>query len=158
MKTVKRSRRSRGLMAGGALLLVIALSGCLTNESTAPNPAVASFVGDWSAVSLVLTEAADTTVSPDLIALGATFTINVQPSGEYTAILLYSGQAQTEIGRIEVSGQSVTLARAYPSKSITEGTYSFNGDHLTIDGQTEFDFNLDGTPEPALVHFDLVKQ
>lgn len=159
MTKLSRRRRPRHLIPAAALLLVaLTTSACLKNESVAPNPAVASFVGDWSAASLVLTEQADTTVSHDLIALGATFTLNVQPSGAYTAILLYSGQADTEIGQIDVSGQSVTLNSTYPSKTTTTGVYAFAGDTLTIDGTTEFDFNLDGTLEPALVHFELVKK
>ena len=32
----------------------------------------------------------------------------------------------------------------------------FDGpDRLILDGDTEFDFNLDGTSEPATAHFDL---
>jgi hypothetical protein len=155
-ETPKRWRRCTGM---AALALGIAfLAACSSGDVTAPNPSVADFVGDWNGVSLVLTSQSDPTISPDLIALGATFSLNVQKSGEYTAILLYSGGASTEIGKVEVSGQSVTLDRTYPSKSTTSGVYSTQGDHLILDGETQFDFNLDGTAEPALVHFDLVKK
>lgn len=159
MRKMKLPRRPRRLGQGAMVFLVVAaLSGCSGSDTVAPNAAVAPFVGDWSAVALVLTSQANPDVAPDLIALGASFTLHVQPSGQYTAILLYSGQSQTEVGTVDVSGQTVTLRRSYPSPSTTAGVYSFNGDHLLIDGETEFDFNLDGTPEPAMVHFDLVKQ
>jgi hypothetical protein len=151
-------RRSRRMVPGAVLLLAAVLAAACSNKGVTADPAVAPFVGDWAADSLVLTSEADPQIAPDLIALGATFTLNVQPSGQYTAILLYSGQSQTEIGKVEVSGQTVTLRRTYPSASITAGTYSFNGDHLVIDGETQFDFNLDGTLEPALLLLDLVKK
>ncbi len=158
MREVQLLRRPRRLVEGAVFLLVAVLAACSGKTSTESNDAVAPFVGDWTAVSLVLTSQANPQISPDLIVLGATFTIHVEPSGQYTAILLYSGQSQTEIGNVEVSGETVTLRRTYPSASTTAGVYSFNGDHLILDGETEFDFNQDGTPEQALVHFDLVKQ
>jgi hypothetical protein len=150
-------RRCRRLVPGAVLLLVAAVATACSKESTAPDPAVAPFVGDWAADTLILTSEADPQTSLDLVALGATFTLNVQPSGQYTAILIYSGQSKTEFGKLEVSGQTLTL---HPTSSDppTAGTYSFNGDHLIVDGETEFDFNLDGTMDPARVHFDLVKK
>ena len=158
MREVQQLRRLRRLAQGAVFLVLAVLTACSGNDSTGPNDAVAPFVGDWKAASLVLTSQANPQISPDLIQLGASFTLHVEPSGHYTAILLYSGQSQTEIGTVEVSGQTFTLRSTYPSASTTAGVYSFDGDHLILDGETEFDFNLDGTPEPALVHFDLVKQ
>ena len=43
-------------------------------------------VGDWLAQSQVVTSVADPPVVTDLTALGAVFTLLVQPSGRYTAI------------------------------------------------------------------------
>ena len=158
MSGATQLRRSRRLVPGAVLLLAAISATACSKDSVSADPAVAPFVGDWAADTLVLTSVADPQTSPDFIALGATFTLNVQPSGQYTAILLYSGQSQTEIGNLEVSGETVTLRRTYPSASTTAGTYSFSGDHLVIDGETQFDFNFDGTLEPALLHLDLVKK
>jgi hypothetical protein len=139
-------------------LAAFAAVACAGSDATGPDPAIAPFVGDWNATSLILTSQANPEVSPDLITLGATFSLNVQESGQYTAILLYASQAQTEIGHVTVSGSAVTLHREFPSAGTTAGVYEFQGNRLVLDGETEFDFNLDGTPEPALVHLEFVRK
>jgi hypothetical protein len=149
-----RSPRLRNVLLFAALMTMA----CSGDKGTEPDPAIAPFVGDWAAQSLVLTSQANPDISGDIIQLGATFTLNVQPSGQYTAILLYAGQSLTEIGSIEVSGSTVTLRQTFPSASTSAGVFSFEGGHLIIDANTEFDFNQDGTPESALAHFDLVKK
>lgn len=151
----RRTGMGRALRA--AVFAAWVVSGC-SSDITEPDPAVAPFVGDWVATQLVLTSVANPDVSPDLIEEGAQFKLNIQPSGQYTAILVYAQQSSTEIGTISVTGNTITLARDFPSRSTTTAVYVLSGDHLTLDGETEFDFNLDGTPEPATVHFDLVRE
>jgi hypothetical protein len=107
---------------------------------------------------MVITSVANPDVSPDLIQLGATFSLNVQPSGQYTAILIYAEQASTEIGVLSVSGNVVTMTRSFPNVATSTALFVLEGSHLTLDGDTDFDFNLDGTTEPALAHFELTKQ
>jgi hypothetical protein len=153
------SRWARGSNLRSVLIFAAFMAtACSGDKSTEPDTGIAPFVGDWAAESLVLTSQANPSISGDIIQLGATFTLNVQPSGQYTAILLYSGQSLTEIGTISVSGTTVTLHQSFPSASTSAGVFSFEGDHLIIDANTEFDFNQDGTAEPALAHFDLVKK
>ncbi len=51
------------------------------------------------------------------------------------------------------------LDREFPTPSRDISTFLFEGpDRLILDGDTEFDFNLDGTLEPALSHFELQRQ
>ena len=124
-----------------------------------PDPSVAPFVGDWQAEELVITSVANPEIVVDLLDQGATFTLNVQPSSQYTAILVFLGQASTEIGSLSVSGSTVTLMRDFPTTAVTPGTFEFFGpDRFTLDGDTDFDFNLDGTPEPALSHMAFVRR
>ncbi|HSG46513.1 MAG TPA: hypothetical protein VLA43_01745, partial [Longimicrobiales bacterium] len=142
-------RTIRGWTAAAAAALLVFLGGC-GEETVEPDAALAALVGDWEATSLVLTNVANPAVSPDLIELGATFDLNVPPSGQYTAILIVASQFSTEIGQISVSGSSVTLRPSFPpGQPATSGTYSVQGDRMALDGTTEFDFNLDGTPEAA---------
>jgi len=149
-------RRLRAVAVG----LWLAATGCSGSDGVQPDPSVAPFVGDWLATSMVLTSAANPDVHPDLIAFGATFSVNVQPSGQYTAILLYAGQARTEIGQLAVSAGSVTLRPSYPSGAQpATSSYSFSdADHFVLDGDTEFDFNLDGTPEAATAHMEFARK
>jgi len=148
-----RTKRSRGSL----ILTLLVLAAC-GSENLAPDPAFAPFVGDWDATKLVLTSVANPDIAPDLIAMGASFKLNIQPSGQYTAILIYAQQASTEIGTISVSGNTVTLKRDFPSPSTTAAVFAMSGDRLTLDGNTEFDFNLDGTPEAAVAHFELKRR
>ncbi len=92
--------------------------------------------------------------------MGSTFNLNVQPSGAYTAVLVVQGLASTEIGTLSRSGgNTVVLERTFPTASKDICTYSFEGnDRLILGGDTEFDFNLDGTPDEALSHLELVRR
>jgi hypothetical protein len=142
---------------GGAILVVFLLAGC-GQESVGPDEAIAPLVGNWDATGLVLTSVANPQVKPDLIALGASFRLNIQPSGQYTAILLYAQQSSTEIGTLSVSGNAITMKREFPSRSTSAAVFALAGGRMTMDGDSEFDFNLDGTPEPALAHFEFVRR
>lgn len=143
-----------------ALAGTIALAAaCGADKSVVePNPDVVPLAGDWTATAMVITSVANPEISSDIVAqFGATFTLNVQPSGQYTAILIYSEQASTEIGILSVSGNVVTMQRSFPTSETTSATFTLEGNRLTLDGDTEFDFNQDQSPEPALAHIELVR-
>ena len=148
------------LAAGGLwALAVLASAGCGGDDVQA-DPLMAAWVGDWNATSLVLTNVANPDVAPDLILdVGAMFTLNVQPSGRYTSILILAGQSQTEIGSLSLTESTVTFRPTTPpGLPASSALYTLQGNSLTLDGDSEFDFNLDGTPEPATAHFELVRQ
>ena len=99
----------------GVIALAVALSSCGDDDALAPDPSLAPFVGDWRAASLVVASPVAPDLSVDLIELGSSFDLNIQPSGHYTAILVFAGQGQTEIGQISLSGPSaVILDREFP--------------------------------------------
>ena len=150
-------RRGVGLLALAWVLVLAAACGS-SDEILKPDPLVSPLVGDWSATAMVVTSVANPEIHPDLIALGAKFTLNVQPSGQYTAILIYAEQASTEIGILSVSGNVVTMTRSFPNQETSTAVFSVTGNKLTLDGDTKFDFNLDGTSEDALGHFELERQ
>lgn len=154
MGTAKPRRWTAWVLAG---LLAAHISGC-GSESTGPDPAVAPLVGAWDATRLDLTSVVNPQVKVDLIELGATFRLDIQPSGQYTAILLYAQQTSTEIGTLSVSGNTLTMTREFPSRSTSAAVFALTGDRLTLDGDSEFDFNQDGTPDPALAHFELLRR
>jgi hypothetical protein len=141
----------------GRMIVVAALLSACGDAAIAADPHLAPFVGDWAASELVVASPMAPDATLELIGLGATFTINIQPSGLYTAVLVFAGQGQTEIGQVSVSGGStVILNREFPTPSREISTFAFvNADCFILEGDTEFDFNLDGTPEPALVRFVL---
>lgn len=111
----------------------------------------AFMVGDWVATVLVVTSAENPEVSVDLMAEGATFTLSVQPSGRYTAILSGFGQASSESGTLSVEGTQVVFRRALPSPEVSRSTWARDGADVTLTGPTVFDFNLDGMTEDATI-------
>jgi hypothetical protein len=139
----------------------LALMACLTacaDDSQGPDfdPAVAPFVGTWDAEVFTVTSVADPSIVADLLENGS-FNINVQPSGTYTATLTFGGIPLVEIGMLSVDGDQITLD---PNGGTpTSSLYEFlAGDRLKLEGPTDFDFNLDGTPDPAEAYIELQKR
>jgi hypothetical protein len=115
-------------------------------------------VGAWNARVVLLTNKANPSQSVDIIEEGATFTISILATGTYTASLSIFGSAgQAQIGTVSVSGNQVTIAPTNSSEPPTTGTWAIQGGVLIIDGDTEFDFNLDGTREDSTVHMEFVE-
>ena len=143
----------------GLSLLSLSFLGCGDPVPTGPDPLIEPFVGDWAATAFVLTSSVSDQVSIDLIQLGGTFDLNIQPSGSYTAILVYAGLGQTEIGTISVTATTVALNREFPTRENEVSTYRFVGDSvLILDGDTEFDLDFDGQADPTLAHFELLRK
>ena len=148
-----------GRRVGWIVMMAASLSACSDSDAFAPDPNLADFVGMWDATALVLSSPVTPSLSADLIALGSTFSLNIQPSEQYTAILIFMGQASTEIGRISRSGETVIFDRTFPVASREISTYVFAAsDRLVLDGDTEFDFNQDGIADQALAHFELKRR
>ena len=143
----------------GLSLLSLSFLGCGDPVPTGPDPLIEPFVGNWAATAFVLTSSVADQVSIDLIQLGGTFNLNIQPSGGYTAILVYAGLGQTEIGTISVTATTVALNREFPTRENEVSTYQFVGDTvLILDGDTEFDLDFDGQEDPTLAHFELLRK
>jgi hypothetical protein len=66
--------------AGWVVTALLLLAGCGGSDSFGPNTSLSEFIGDWEATALVLTSPFTASASADLIALGSTFNLNVQPS------------------------------------------------------------------------------
>ena len=143
----------------GLSLLLLSLTGCGDPAPTGPDPLIEPFVGDWTATAFELTSSESAQLSIHLIQLGGAFDLNIQPSGSYTAILIYAGLGQTEMGTISATANTVTLNREFPSRENEVSAYQFVGDTvLILDGDTEFDFDFDGQEDPALAHFELLRR
>lgn len=141
------------------LLLLPLLLGCGKDSLVAPDADLAFLVGDWDATRFVVQSMRDPQTAPDLIrALGATFSLNVQPSGQYTAILVYQGNPVTEIGLLEVVGEDVVFHVSFPSKDTTRSRLTRSSMGITLVGDTEFAFVPGGAPQPAIATIDLIKR
>lgn len=150
--------RVRRLWSAARLLVTtLFIIGCGSSDSTGvtePDPDVAPFVGDWEAVTFDVTNLADDTEVFRVVAAGS-FTLNVQPSGFYTAVLHISGaQPIPENGQLSVIGSSVRLS-PNGGPAITASFEFMGSDRVELIGPTEFDFNFDGEPESATAHIVL---
>jgi hypothetical protein len=142
------------------LLSAGVLGGCGGDNGPEVDPAVAPFVGTWDADSLAVTNDADTTVVANVLDFGSFF-ITVEPSGQYTATLTVNGSANPQIGQLTVNNaNTLTLTPSFPSgEPPATSSYVFlSGDYVVLEGPTDFDFNLDGTPEPAQAYFGLQRR
>ncbi len=99
-----------------------------------------------------MTSVANPDLTVELDTLGATFTLLVEPSGRYTAILEGLGQSSSEIGDLTVDGAEVVLMPASPPGPESRALWDQVGDSVILEG----DFNTDGTTEPATLRQVLV--
>lgn len=122
----------------------------------AGSEAIEPFVGTWDAEMFTVTSDADRSIVADLIEIGGSFTLNIQPSGQYTAQLSFTAtdslgiQPFVEIGQMTVTEGFVTLRPTVPPGAPVSSAYTFlSDDYLRLVGPTEFDFNFDEEPDPA---------
>ena len=113
-------------------------------------------VGEWIAESMVVTSKANPEIAPDITDFGATFTLSVQPSGRYLAILAGYGQSSSESGVLTVEGQYVIFMRQLPGPEESRALWERAGSSVILEGDTNFDFNLDGTMEEATLRTEIV--
>jgi hypothetical protein len=139
----------------GLLLLVLGSAGCSKSDPVGmnPDPDIAPFVGTWDAAVFRVTSDADTSIVADLLLNNGSFTLNVQESGTYTATLTFGGMPLVEIGVVRVAGGFITLQPNGGDPATSAFTFP-RSDYMTLAGPTEFDFNLDGTLDPAQAYIE----
>jgi len=135
---------------------VVVVAACGSSSSFDPLSEVEPFVGTWDAVVFTVTADDPPHTTADVLTLGP-FWISVEPSGRYIATLEFFG-GQVELGQLSVqSATSLTLDA--DNGPASPSTYRFaTADSLVLDGATDFDFNLDGTNEPAQAHIEIVRR
>lgn len=149
--------RTRRTSPSFRLLLALAAAGCGGQDPLGPDEQLADLVGTWRATRFQVTNVADPSVSPDLVdpSIGAGFTLDIQPSGQYTAILTFQQVANAEVGEMGREGDQLVLRVLEPCCRTDRLDFSLEGGILTLRGPTEFDFNLDGEPEDATAVIEL---
>ncbi len=151
-------RRKTGF---GLLFLAFATTGCGEGPVEIEPPEedlVAPFVGTWDAEAFTVTSDADTTTVANLTMDGS-FVINIQPSGTYTATLVYGDLSPIiEIGVLRPSNSGTVTLQPNGGDPATS-TFDFvQVDYLVLDGPTRFDFNLDEVLDPAQAHIELQRR
>ena len=131
---------------------------CSDSPPVEPVDDFTDLIGDWQAYLLEVADAGDGSVREDILAQGATFRINFQPSGQYTAVLSFLGASQVEIGTASLDGDRLTLHRQVPSPDTSQATLTWlDGDRIRLEGSTRFDFGSDGVVEEARLLTELMR-
>lgn len=149
-----RPGRRRWSARLACIALTVAVAACGGDDPVVPEPdeAIEPFVGTWDADVYTMTSVEDPSVVADVIGIGGSFTLNVQPSGTYTATLVFTDGENTlsfgEIGELTVGSGFITLRPTQPPADPSTAEYTFlSAEHLRLEGPSEFDFNFDGEDE-----------
>jgi len=121
-------------------------------------PSVESLSGIWTVTKLEFVSTANPAVTVELIAAGATATLNLNDTGGYAVTVTLPGQApETTTGTWSHTNDTLTLVETGSSGDMTFAL-SLGNDVMTLTGaNTEYDFNDDGTDDPATLNIGLVR-
>lgn len=141
--------------------LIMGVGACGDSDPVSPNPEIEFLVGDWDAVRFEISPNAAPDESFDLIAEGGSFTLNIQPSGQYTVQLTVQGvPAPPEIGTIDVEGNELIIRRTNPApETVTRAEYAELADgHVVFSGPSLLDIDGDGTAEAITLEVEIVRE
>ena len=130
-------------------LCVLALPALLAScgDSTGVQPD--DLAGTWTATSFVFQSVATPALQVDVVdEQDLTITATIQSSGDVSLTITGTGINETSNGTLTVTGSNFTLVL---DGDTSTGTISRDGDVLTLTFTSglEFDFDQDGTDEPA---------
>ena len=134
------------VLAAGAMVVAVAACGDSTGIT------VEDLVGTWEATEIVFTNSANTSESVDVIDLGASLTGTINSAGTVSTVF-DDGQGGTDSdsGTLSVDGSTLTVGG---------DTFAAerSGNVLILTGEDQWDFDEDGTDEPATLTIRLVRQ
>jgi lipocalin-like protein len=134
-------------IALGALALLAGASLGCGDSGGATGPSASSLVGTWNAVKVELVSLAEPTAKIDGLAGGATLTMTVNADHTWQTV-------QTDPVDPDLFGQG-TWSLSGSTLTITEQGESVNfkvkcdGSTMTLTASTTWDYDMDGTEEPA---------
>jgi len=120
-------------------------------------PVPAEVVGTWTTTEFVFINKADTTQKFDLISNGGSFVLEIDADGNFTSTTTFGTFVETETGTLSFSGDQVTITETGEPGSETI-TYSVSGNTMIlVDSDSEFDFDDNGSDDPAILRITLQK-
>jgi hypothetical protein len=133
------------------LAVLVALSMSVACGDNGPDPlTLDDLVGTWRATQFVFTKQSDPSRFFDLIQNSGVVTIVIAANGTYSGQQSAFGVTETFSGTITVSGSFVSLTDDEDPGDPTDFAASLTGNTLTLaTSDAEFDFDFDGTDEPA---------
>ena len=145
-------------LIGGVLSVLVAACGG-SDPTGGPTGQDLSFMeGAWSASVFQMTSQQNPALRVDVLASGGEFRITIERDGRYVAELEALGQSNVERGSITRSGTQLVLSPVSPPGQPERVDWRIIDETLVLDGPSEFDFDLDLSPEPAMAHIELVRR
>lgn len=139
-------------------LLVVSLPLLLScsDSGTGLKKELEPIVGVWEATVLTFPDPANPGEPIDLMIQGASYALSVLATGQYSAVYDLVLVQGFESGRIEVSGEQLTLTPT--SGTVTSGSWSLEGGILEVDALKAIDFDLDGDDDIVPIHIELARR
>jgi hypothetical protein len=135
-----------------AALMLSACGGDSDSPSTPPDPLpsddLTPVVGNWLADSILVSPKINPGQAVEIVGRdGVEFTLTVQTSGSYRAVLRAFGNQSEETGTIRLLGNQIFYSVQTPVAKSAAGEWSRVGDRLVLVDDAPLDFNLDGIPD-----------
>ncbi|MEE9207006.1 MAG: hypothetical protein V3U67_01330 [Gemmatimonadota bacterium] len=132
-------------------LALFAGAGC-GGEATGPGGiTISDIAATWNASQLLFT-GISTSVQEDPIADGGSSVLTIQASGQFTfSIDFVDGSSLSDSGSLEFDSENQDfLLVLFDGETVAEAYFfQLNGNAMSLNGLTEFDFDRDGTDEAA---------
>ncbi len=124
------------------------------DDATAVEPT--NLAGTWTATSIVFTSTANSSLSVDEVANGATMSLTMTADGTYAWTFVFPGEpTENESGTYTVSGDTLTVT---PTGGTQETmVVSRNGDTMTLTLADTYDFDGDHVEEDATLVITLTR-
>lgn len=139
-------------------LRVAALAAGLAACGGDDEPTLENLSGQWSATRMEFTGVDNPADQVDVIALGATFDLNLNDSGGFAGTLTFPGEApETITGTWSYTSDTLTLQEDDEPFALVFDM-DLGNDTMTLSGaDVEFDVDDDGVDEPATLTIVLVR-
>ena len=154
---------SRHALFIACMALLTTFMACDSGEDEFPlegdGISMSDIAGTWTATRAFFSRAADgPAVSVEVVGLGGTATLVVQTNGRFTFTTTLPGEA-AEVTTGQLGFDEDLLVVIYDDEPDDFEFFGirFSGNNLSINGQGTYDFDDDGTEEPAIIELDLVR-
>ncbi len=138
------------------IIRAVSLTFSLTAVAACSSPTeltVQNLEGTWDASQILFTNQANTAETVEEIALGASLVVTVNADGTISS--LYTdpqGGTSSDSGALNAEGTQLTLAGDTFQANLSGGSLRL------IDATSTYDFDSDGTDDPATLTIDLVRR
>jgi hypothetical protein len=158
METSCRTRADEVRKAAGVVCAALIILMTCCRKDTVTSPRAQDLAGTWQATKAEYISADDPSVIYDVVAQGGTVTLMLTSADFTLAVAGPGATPQVTTGTWTSTSDLMTLN---PSGASFKWQFEMNlsGDNLSLRGaHVEFDFDGDGTNDPALLNLTLLRQ